>query len=88
VLEGDLIEIIIDREKLEGSVNLVGERGVYQGAEEGTQILESRALRPDLAADPRLPADTKLWAALQQASGGTWGGCVFDADAIRARLGQ
>ena len=88
VLESDLIEIIIDREKLEGSVNLVGERGVYQGAEEGTQILESRALRPDLAADPRLPADTKLWAALQQASGGTWGGCVFDADAIRARLGQ
>jgi putative YjhG/YagF family dehydratase len=86
VLEGDLIEIIIDREKLEGSVNLAGEGGVYQGPEVGARILESRPFRPDLAADPRLPTDTKLWAALQQASGGTWGGSVFDADAIIARL--
>jgi dihydroxyacid dehydratase/phosphogluconate dehydratase len=87
VREGDVIEIIVDREKLEGSVNLVGEGGVYQGEEEGARILEGRAARPDLASDPRLPVDTKLWAALQQASGGTWGGCVFDADAIIARLG-
>jgi hypothetical protein len=29
-----------------------------------------------------LPDDTRLWAALQNASGGTWGGCVFDVDAI------
>ena len=26
------------------------------------------------------------WAALQAASGGTWGGCVYDVDAITARL--
>jgi len=30
----------------------------------------------------RRPADTRLWAALQQASGATWGGCVFDVDRI------
>ena len=38
-------------------------------------------------ADPKLPADTRRWAALQQVGGGTWGGCVFDVEAILARLG-
>src|SRR2546430_10335396 len=31
-----------------------------------------RSPRPDLAADPDLPDDTRLWAALQHVSGGTW----------------
>ena len=35
---------------------------------------------------PGLPADTRLWAALQRVSGGTWGGCVYDVDAIVAAL--
>ncbi|HEX3878198.1 MAG TPA: hypothetical protein VHW24_14505 [Bryobacteraceae bacterium] len=29
-----------------------------------------------------MPDDTRLWAALQDVSGGTWGGCVFDTDEI------
>jgi hypothetical protein len=33
-----------------------------------------------------LPADTRLWAALQQVSGGTWGGYVYDVDAIMAAM--
>ncbi len=37
---------------------------------------------------PSLPADTRLWAALQQASGGIWGGCVYDVDAVIAALGH
>ena len=41
-----------------------------------------RPPRPDLAPDAQLPAETRLWAALQDASGGTWGGSVFDVDAI------
>jgi hypothetical protein len=45
-----------------------------------------RAPRPDLEPDPALPADTRLWAALQHASGGVWGGCVYDPDAIIAKL--
>ena len=56
------------------------------GAEEGARMLAARPPRPDLAPDPDLPDDTRLWAALQQASGGTWGGCVYDVDAIVARL--
>ena len=51
------------------------------------QELASRPLRDDLHADPDLPADTRLWAALQNASGGTWGGCVYDVDSIVSRLG-
>jgi xylonate dehydratase len=82
VREGDLIEIVVDREKLEGSVNVV----VNGSVEEGTRVLAARPLREDLAHDPALPAATRLWAVLQDASGGTWGGCVFDVDAIAAKL--
>ena len=46
------------------------------------RLLASRGNRPDLAADTALPDDTRLWAALQDVSGGTWGGSVFDVDEI------
>jgi len=86
VLDGDRIEIIIDRNSLEGSLNLVGIGDTHFGAAEGTRLLAERPSRPDLAPDPDLPDDTRLWAALQNAGGGTWGGCVYDVDAIAARL--
>ena len=86
VLDGDLIEILVDRNTLHGSVNLVGTGNQHFGAAQGTVLLDSRAPRPDLACDPDLPDDTRLWAALQNAGGGTWGGCVYDADAVVARL--
>ncbi len=82
VLEGDLIEIHIDRNKLEGTVNLIGHGAEIFGAEQGTRILASRTARPDLTADPDLPDDTRLWAALQSVSGGPWGGCVYDVENI------
>jgi putative YjhG/YagF family dehydratase len=78
VREADLIEIVIDRNRLEGSVNLVGPGGV----EEGDRILAGRAPRPDLARDVALPDDTRIWAALQDISGGAWGGAVYDVDSI------
>ena len=80
--DGDVIRIAIDRGRLEGSVDFVGEDGKEIALDEATRLLASRAPRPDLTPDPALPADTRLWAALQDASGGTWGGCVFDVDAI------
>ncbi|MEO7650462.1 MAG: YjhG/YagF family D-xylonate dehydratase, partial [Bryobacteraceae bacterium] len=64
VLDGDVIEILIDRINLEGSVNLVGAGGEVFGVEEGTRVLASRPMRADLAPDPQLPADSRLWAAL------------------------
>jgi putative YjhG/YagF family dehydratase len=86
IQEGDLIEIVVDRNQLHGTVDLVGEAGEYLGPERGAEILRKRTPRTDLAPDPRLPDDTRLWAALQNVSGGTWGGCVFDVDAITRRL--
>ncbi len=86
VLDGDVIEIIIDRHQLTGTVNLVGHGADVWGADEGARVLAGRVPRPDLRADPNLPDDTRLWAALQHASGGTWGGCVYDTDAILAAL--
>jgi len=85
VLDGDIIQIIIDCNKLEGSVDLIGDSNTptnQRSVELGTQILAKRSLRPDLAPRPDLPDDTRLWAAMQQIGGGTWGGCVFDVDAI------
>ena len=86
LIDGDTIEIVIDRNGLHGSVNLVGEGEERFPAEEGSRCLAARAPRNDLAPHPALPDDTRLWAALVQASGGVWGGCVYDADAIIARL--
>jgi putative YjhG/YagF family dehydratase len=82
VRDGDLIEIIIDRTTLEGSVNLVGTGGENLGAKKGSELLSARQPREDLAADPALPNDTRVWAALQDVSGGTWGGSVYDAERI------
>ncbi|HEY7434062.1 MAG TPA: YjhG/YagF family D-xylonate dehydratase [Methylomirabilota bacterium] len=84
--EGDLVQIVVDRRRLEGSVDLVGAEGRTFGAAEGARLLAAREPRPDLAPDPGLPDDTRLWAALQQAGGGAWGGCVYDVDAVIARL--
>ena len=86
--DGDLIEIAIDRNKLEGSVDFVGEANETFDAAEGAQRLSARAARSDLAPDPLLPEDTRLWAALIHASGGIWGGCVYDSDAIIAALNR
>ncbi len=82
VRDGDRIRIVVDRNRLEGSVDLVGEGEREFGSEESARVLAARRPRPDLAPDPELPADTRLWAALQQVGGGTWGGCVYDVDAI------
>ncbi len=82
VREGDVIEIVIDRERLTGSVQLIGSGEAVFGAEQGTEELGRRGPRPDLRPHPALPDDTRLWAALVQASGGVWGGCVYDTDRI------
>ena len=84
--DGDLIEIVVDRVRLEGSVNFVGTPDAPCDAATGAAILAARPPRDDLAADPDLPDDTRLWAALQRVSGGTWGGCVYDVEAITATL--
>ncbi|HVT92243.1 MAG TPA: YjhG/YagF family D-xylonate dehydratase [Bryobacteraceae bacterium] len=67
--DGDRIEIVIDRNRLEGTVNCL-------------EDLSARPLREDLQPDSALPADTRLWAALQDVSGGTWAGSVYDVDKI------
>jgi putative YjhG/YagF family dehydratase len=84
--DGDRVRLVIDRVRLEGRVDFVGTAERPCSPEEGARILAAREPRPDLAADPALPDDTRLWAALQQAGGGVWGGCVYDAEAITARL--
>ena len=82
VRDGDVIEIVVDRVNLEGTINLVGESGENLGPEWGDAEMDGRPDPKDLAPHPELPDDSRLWAALQHASGGTWGGCVFDVDAI------
>ncbi|MCX6029313.1 MAG: YjhG/YagF family D-xylonate dehydratase [Chloroflexi bacterium] len=80
--EGDIIQVIIDRVNLTGSINLVGHGGERYLPERGAAVLAARPAHPDLGPDPDLPDDTRLWAALQNASGGAWAGAVYDTDTI------
>lgn len=85
--DGDTVRIEIDRNTLQGRIDLVGT--VAEGAlevEAAAALLAARTPHPAIAAHPRLPGDTRLWAALQDASGGTWGGCVYDVDTILETL--
>lgn len=82
VREGDTIQIIIDTVNLVGSVDLIGHDGRRYSTEEGARVLAERTPLAGMAPDERLPDDTRLWAALQNASGGTWAGCVYDVDRI------
>jgi xylonate dehydratase len=86
--DGDLIEIVIDRNELTGSINFVGTASDRLTPEAARTLLAERGQSVALSADPDLPADTRLWALLQQAGGGTWGGCVYDVEAIERRLKQ
>ena len=82
VQDGDRIEIIVDRNKLTGSVNLVGTAEKELTPEQAQAMLDSRDTWPGLQEDAALHSDTRLWAALQKVGGGTWGGCVYDVDRI------
>ncbi|GAF96670.1 unnamed protein product, partial [marine sediment metagenome] len=98
--DGDIVEIAIDRDKLAGDVNVVvddesTEQEPTAAIAAGTRLLAERSPHPKLAADAELHDDSRLWAALQDASGGTWGGCVYDVkqivrllDAGRQALGE
>ena len=76
--DGDPIRIHIDTRNLTGTADYMGD----------PEALVTREIHPDLAPDPRLPDDTRLWAALQNASGGSWGGCIYDVDEIITRLSK
>lgn len=86
VREGDRIRIEIDRIQMKGRVDCVGSASARCTPEEGVVLLASRAPLEELRPHAALPDHTRLWAALQEASGGTWGGCVYDVDAIVGRL--
>jgi xylonate dehydratase len=86
LLDGDRLRVVVDPQRLAGSVDLVGHGAEEWPAEEAARVLEERPLRDDVAPDPALPADTALWARLQSVSGGLWGGCVYDHEAILQRL--
>jgi xylonate dehydratase len=86
--DGDRIRIMVDRVRLEGSIDFVGADGREFSREGGAAELAAREAHPNLAPNPALPEDTRLWAALQQLSGGTWGGCVYDADTVMKAVAQ
>jgi dihydroxyacid dehydratase/phosphogluconate dehydratase len=86
LVDGDRIRVVVDPARLVATVDLVGHEDQEWDESEAAAVLAARSVRDDVAADPRLPADTVLWARLQSISGGLWGGCVYDVEAIERRL--
>jgi putative YjhG/YagF family dehydratase len=86
VRDGDVIQIEIDGRSGAGRLDLVGADGVVFGAEAGAELLSAREADSRMSPDERLPEDTRLWALLQNASGGTWGGCVYDVGRVAEQL--
>ncbi len=80
--DGDLVEIVIDRRNLTGEINLVGRGEDALTPQQAAELLAHRPPHPGLAPHPDLPDDTRLWAALQRASGGIWRGSIYDVDRI------
>lgn len=81
--DGDQIRIVIDRKNLVGQIDFVGESPDNPlDPNEAAVVLNKREEHPGISAHEKLPDDTRLWAALQSASGGTWKGCVYDVDQI------
>ena len=72
--DGDGVRVRIDTGTLEGTIDYLGD----------FEELMGRDLHPEVRVHPDLPDDTRLWAALQNASVGSWGGCVYDAGAVEA----
>ncbi len=79
IREGDRIRIRIDTRKLEGRIDVISVTG---------EELAARPLGEHLVRHPHVPDDTRLWAALQEASGGSWAGCVYDVDRIAELLAK
>jgi xylonate dehydratase len=86
--DGDRIQIEVDRVNLSGHIDFIGDGERTFESTMGAEILAARTPHPDLRPNPDLPDDTRLWAALQNISGGTWGGCVYDVDKIIEKLGE
>ncbi len=84
--DGDTIQIIIDCNQLTGTIDFIGEGDERISPDEGAERLAARTASVELDADPDLPDDTRLWAILQQVGGGTWGGCVYDVNAVERTL--
>lgn len=76
VRDGDPIRVRVDCRNMTGTVDFAGDVGE----------LTARPTNDKLQPLPNVPDDTRLWAALQNVSGGTWGGCVYDIEAILAKL--
>ena len=81
IRDGDPIRIFIDRAGLEGTVELISSEG-----ESPDELPRKMDPHPGLRPHPDLPADTRLWAALQHVSGGIWRGAVYDPDRIVSLL--
>ena len=82
--DGDEIDIVIDRNTLEGRISLVAADGRELAPPEAALLLSQRTPHPNLRAHAKLPDDSRLWAALQEAGGGVWNGCIYDVDRIVA----
>ncbi|WP_077624677.1 YjhG/YagF family D-xylonate dehydratase [Sediminibacillus massiliensis] len=80
--DGDVIEVEIDTRNLTGHIHFMGTADSPLSSQEAAEVLNKRQQNEDIRPSEGLPDDTRLWAALQKVSGGTWRGSVYDVDRI------
>ena len=76
LIDGDQIKIEINKDHCVGRIDYIGDVEAFQ----------KRPMNPNLREDPNMPESVKLWAALQNTGGGTWGGCVPNVGEIIKKL--
>ena len=74
--DGDKIKIEINKDHCVGRIDYIG----------NVEAFQKRPMNPNLREDPNMPESVKLWAALQNTGGGTWGGCVPNVREIIKKL--
>jgi putative YjhG/YagF family dehydratase len=84
VVDGDKIQVYVNRPQLEASIDLVIHHDGHWSVERGSQVLQGRETRNDLMIDPRCPEEVIQFGLSTESA---WKGCVADTAGLARLMG-